>query len=516
MLVDYARALRFRLMGLSMVAPLARLIEEYFNLVGPGVSIADFGGVSGSDNTAAFERAIESGEAIYIPRGYEAKLSHADLLNADLVITGGGWTSQITHTDPTQHLFTAKASNIKIRNVRLNGASSSEANGTFAIFTATADAPTGLDIENVYFTSKSAGLGFNNGIKFDGSCHYGRVSNCRIERLYGAAAGYGYGVLVGAADGVLIQNNHFFASSGRGRHAAYLSSGASYCEVSGNYIDSFTWQGINQNSTGGSPIAYQNVIEGNILKNCVLNNNTTSGAIGIYGHSLGAIIANNQIYNSGSHGIAVDVSGESDAISTTISGNKIRNSYNAGIDVLGANKVTIGVNEIIDSSQSGAGNYANIRLVRDATNTYATQNVTITGNTIPASATARAAVTVNGSAPAPTGIVFGSNNFGAGTVATIENSSNLAITLDGFTFYTGTWDPASIANGASTSQTFTATGAALGDHVIASCSAQLQGLVLYAEVSAADTVRIVLNNNTGSAQDIGNTNWRIWVRKKQF
>ena len=67
---------------------------------------------------------------------------------------------------------------------------------------------------------------------------------------------------------------------------------------------------------------------------------------------------------------------------------------------------------------------------------------------------------------------------------------------------TATWNPASVASGAQATTTVTVTGAALGDHAIASFSLDLAGAVLNAYVSAANTVTVVLSNMTAGAIDL--------------
>ncbi len=77
-----------------------------------------------------------------------------------------------------------------------------------------------------------------------------------------------------------------------------------------------------------------------------------------------------------------------------------------------------------------------------------------------------------------------------------------------------TYDAPSIANAGRTTTTVTVTGAALGDFVTGvSFGVDLAGLMLNAYVSAANTVTIVLQNNTGSAVDLGSTTVRVRVRK---
>lgn len=66
-----------------------------------------------------------------------------------------------------------------------------------------------------------------------------------------------------------------------------------------------------------------------------------------------------------------------------------------------------------------------------------------------------------------------------------------------------TWDPPSIATGASTSTTVTVTGARVGHAAIASFSLAVPaGASMTAAVTANDTVTVTLTNNTGSALDL--------------
>lgn len=90
-----------------------------------------------------------------------------------------------------------------------------------------------------------------------------------------------------------------------------------------------------------------------------------------------------------------------------------------------------------------------------------------------------------------------SQSIANGTVAVSHKTRALPIRA------TATWDPASIANGASElSSAITVTGAALGDFVRSSHSISLAGLSSSAYVSATNTVRVVLTNNTGAGVDL--------------
>ena len=82
--------------------------------------------------------------------------------------------------------------------------------------------------------------------------------------------------------------------------------------------------------------------------------------------------------------------------------------------------------------------------------------------------------------------------------------------LDGSVAY----DPPNLVDGARAATTVTVTGAALGDFPVASFSLDLQGIEITAHVSAADTVRVVLVNNTGGTLDIANGTLRARVWKQ--
>jgi len=76
-----------------------------------------------------------------------------------------------------------------------------------------------------------------------------------------------------------------------------------------------------------------------------------------------------------------------------------------------------------------------------------------------------------------------------------------------------THDFASVADGAQATTTVTVTGAALGDFCQASVGVNQAGVILHAYVSAADTVTVVLQNETGGAVDLASTTLSVLVRK---
>lgn len=72
-------------------------------------------------------------------------------------------------------------------------------------------------------------------------------------------------------------------------------------------------------------------------------------------------------------------------------------------------------------------------------------------------------------------------------------------------------DLASIAIGGSATQVVPVPGALMGDFALGSCSLDIVGLGITAYVSAADTVTLVLNNNTAGAVDLASATFRARV-----
>ena len=67
---------------------------------------------------------------------------------------------------------------------------------------------------------------------------------------------------------------------------------------------------------------------------------------------------------------------------------------------------------------------------------------------------------------------------------------------------TATYDPGSLADGQGVTTAVTVTGAALGDFVDVSFSQDLQGITMTAWVSAANTVSVRFQNETGAPIDL--------------
>lgn len=77
-----------------------------------------------------------------------------------------------------------------------------------------------------------------------------------------------------------------------------------------------------------------------------------------------------------------------------------------------------------------------------------------------------------------------------------------------------TFDAASLADGVGATTTVTVTGAALGDYVLVSHGVDLQGISVTAYVSAANTVSVRFQNESGGVLDLASATLRALVLKK--
>lgn len=73
------------------------------------------------------------------------------------------------------------------------------------------------------------------------------------------------------------------------------------------------------------------------------------------------------------------------------------------------------------------------------------------------------------------------------------------------------WNPGSIDDGNEEAKEITVTGAALGDIALAAINQDTLDLTLTATVTAADTVTVILANNTGGAVDVASGQLRVKV-----
>jgi len=108
-----------------------------------------------------------------------------------------------------------------------------------------------------------------------------------------------------------------------------------------------------------------------------------------------------------------------------------------------------------------------------------------------------------------TPITFADGSFSAcDTLST--NSGNL--TCNGGFESTATLNPASVANGAGTTTTFTCTGAILGDILTVGPGVDMQGLLFSASVTSTNNCAVRIENATGGTIDLASSTWKYVVR----
>lgn len=92
-------------------------------------------------------------------------------------------------------------------------------------------------------------------------------------------------------------------------------------------------------------------------------------------------------------------------------------------------------------------------------------------------------------------------------------STTVATSRDGRLSGSATFDPGSIANGASLTTTVTVSGARLGDRAEAFLNTSQMGLSVVAYVNASNSVTVIYTNNTGAAVDLTSHTVTAWVAK---
>jgi parallel beta-helix repeat protein len=341
----------------------------------------------------------------------------------NVVIRGKGRGTVIEASASSFDLFEVRAANVHFDRVAFYGRAASGATSQWAIYTAAAYASIGLKATHCYFGGSTSSLRLNNVIKYDTSWNYGEVSSCVIDEMQGTS-NVGYGVLAGAVTGLKCHHNTALAASGRGRHAFYLSAGATYCEVDHNISVGFGDEHITMSALNSQTANYGNVFSHNI---CVGGGtNATTGAISIFGKSQANKIIGNVIYAPGQMGIFI--SGRDNAATDTtcldneVSGNTVMYAGTRGIELSGSTRSKLINNTVYDGSQNSAGASSNIRLLATASSGQACTDTVISGNSS-RGANPAYALEFNTTTPIPTGIHLGSNDFQVCATGSINTNS---------------------------------------------------------------------------------------------
>lgn len=470
------------------------------------VSVAEYSSVA---------EAVATGKDVFFPEGVWS-FSDVAVTTADQKFFGAGPGSIIRSSDLTKHIFKVRAANVKFANLRFEGQAPDASQTTFVFFTEAAYPAPYLSISDCVFTGVDASKGFDNIAKFDVGADHGRVTRCSVERLQGNASGHGYFVLCGDVDDVVVSECSGKGSALRGRHFHYMSSGSSFCKSLGNHIDGFHADAITIFSTPAQPACVGNIVKGNTIINSA--SAITSGSISLAQNIQHNVVEGNTIVNSGGGGIVIDGTNSTGLCKNNhVKDNQIIDSQYIGIDIISMAGGSITNNIVNESSKASAGTYPNIRLKTFSVSEPAVSDIFISGNQSTGTTYARSAITLDPTAPVPTGISLKGNYFPMCNLANIE-LNGVVCAVDGVIRAQTTWDIPSTVDGAvATLSGISVPGAAQGDIVMADHAAlNTGGWFLSGVVSSSNTVNITALNKTGGTVDPGSGSMTIRVRKENY
>lgn len=468
---------------------------------------------STADLAAYFSAAAACGTEVLVPDGLY-NVSAFAMTTAGAAFVGQGAGTVVRATDPALNMITLAADDIRLERMRLEGAATSAADSTFAIFSAAAAPAKRAKLIDLIASGQDAARGFNSFAKFDTGCDYPEVRGCYVERLWGTNSGRGYGVLCGGVIAPKVLGNVFIGSAGRGRHAVYLSAGTSYGRALYNYVSEFQGEGITSYTTDAQPATVDNIIAFNTLIGCASSGGFWNSSISLFTNTHECTVAFNRIKNSGGCGIKSDGTGSVNHRNNRIIGNQVLESGYVGIDIASLQGFDLVLNHVRESSQVAAGTHPNIRLLSDGVT--ATSAGLVALNRSHGSAFARSAFQCNATAPVPSDIKCTGNHFEVCNLTDVELNSAI-VQIDGrIRAVIGSFDPPSIANGASYSTSVSVPGSEVGDVVtLAHAVGDFDGCAYQGGVTANGTVAVTILNNSGGAKDLpAATLWvDVWKRK---
>lgn len=217
-----------------------------------------------------------------------------------------------------------------------------------------------------------------------------------------------------------------------------------------------------------------------------------NGGTGILSNlSTDAIIDNNDIYRNFSAGIIISTT----SIRPVVRNNRCTDNANNSGAAIKVNLYVTNCSEpvitgnVIRMTVASAVSVTGMYVTANVINGYVKENDCFNGGTGSGIAIETAGGTINQG-----------NRNKLGYYSTSENSNVGSIV----------WDPGSLADGTGeTSAAITVTGANLGEFIIVAAPYDLQGITCTAYVSATNTVRIRLQNETGGTIDLASGTWRV-------
>ena len=290
------------------------------------------------------------------------------------------------------------------------------------------------------------------------------------------------GIVTGGASvspvGTIIADNVLFATGGS--LASIDLQGGARTQVRGNMI------------SDGAARAISSVVADAVIIGNTISGVTLSAAPGIRISGADTICSKNRIAGVAGSGIWTT------GARSIIEGNSISGSGERGILVASADDGVVANNMVKDSTLEGI-------LLSDAL------RWSVTGNR---STGASQTYGIRSTGTADYNAIVG-NVLRTNATANLALSGSNNVAGDNVDAYIGsaTFDPTSLADGAGQTTTVTVTGAALGDYAEASFSLNLQGITVTAWVSAADTVSVRFQNESGGLLDLASGTLKARVKK---
>lgn len=323
------------------------------------LTVLDFGAKpnDGLDDSKAFQKMLDSNLDLVIPAGtYNVDKTIIIKMKNNLQIFGLGIVNLVSADRQNAGIFSiSESTGVLISNITFIGGVSVPNKRNIAIDFA--------DKGNSYigvFECKFSGTitkGFNIGINAQFGGSYFLVAGCTFDNLMGNTSGNGYGLHMAYMLNVRVCNNSFSGSTGRGRHAVYLSTGDQNCMVINNTMKNLDWSAINFNC-----YYYQVENKNNLVRNNTIIGGASAhwgiGQINVYGKCLNNTIDSNKLIGSKQMGICVNGNSgpgftvEKIGTGTKVINNTIENCATYGITISGTNNIQIINNRITNAGIS--------------------------------------------------------------------------------------------------------------------------------------------------------------------
>lgn len=505
------------------------------------VSVKDFGAVGNgvADDTSAIQAAITSlsatGGSVYFPKGEYLVSASLAVTTPNITLYGDGASESIIKAATATIWILRYGSNadyLNIHDLYFKGAATNGSTTQYAIgYTSfSTEDPEYVTVRNCRFAYT------NNGI-VTGSGKYWQITGNNFDNLFGVTSGTGYGIL--AAENTaycLFDSNKFSFAANKGRHAVYMSVGCTYSIASNNIVLDCNESAFVNYALSTQSGVIGNVITGNLVKGGGTIATTESGGIFVGGKVSLCTVSDNTIIGFNNIGIVVLDAGQSGSCTqNSVIGNRVINAGLSGIQVAGAKNTNVSNNFVVSASQSSSGTYRaiDVRSVGSWGSTVC-ENTRIVGNNV-LGASNRSALTINSSAPVPTGTYVAGNSFESGATPGLPVEMNFS-TVTGTTYVWNATDSTYSAGGtdevirvvsrcrainfgtvaanSSEESTYTIPGLTTTNWTVVvtpepGTGLPPAGLVWCGWVSAADTVTVRVANVTTGVIDTDQLNWRV-------